>query len=55
MGCTGAMSTQYIEEPAGCWEDSLTFYQETGVPVALDESLDVAMRQVSWDSCFPVL
>ena len=28
------------------WEDSLTFYQETGVPIALDESLEHALCQV---------
>ncbi len=38
---------QYIEEPVNSLEDGLTFYQETGVPIALDESLDHAMRQVS--------
>ena len=38
---------QYIEEPGESLEDSLTFFQETGVPIALDESLDHAMRQVS--------
>lgn len=36
---------QYIEEPTSCWEDSLVFYQETGVPIALDETLDHAMRR----------
>ena len=36
---------QYIEEPTSCWEDSLVFYQETGVPIALDETLDHAMRK----------
>ena len=42
---------QYIEEPVNSLEDGLTFYQETGVPIALDESLDHAMRQVSRQSC----
>ena len=37
---------QYIEEPVASWEDSLTFYQETGVPIALDESLEHALCQV---------
>ena len=35
---------QYIEEPTSCWEDSLQFFQETGVPIALDETLDAAMQ-----------
>ena len=35
---------QYIEEPASSWEDSLRFFQETGIPVALDETLDAAMQ-----------
>ncbi len=42
---------QYVEEPVETLEDSLVFYQETGVPIALDESLDHAMRQVSPQSC----
>ena len=39
-----ALRLQYIEEPTSSWEDSLRFYQETGVPVALDETLDAAMQ-----------
>ena len=35
---------QYIEEPTSCWEDNIRFYQETGVPIALDETLDAAMQ-----------
>ena len=39
-----ALHLQYIEEPTSSWEDSLRFYQETGVPIALDETLDAAMQ-----------
>ena len=39
-----ALHMQYIEEPTSSWEDSLQFYQETGVPIALDESLDTGMQ-----------
>ena len=35
---------QYIEEPTSSWEDGLRLFQETGVPIALDETLDAAMQ-----------
>ena len=31
---------QYVEEPVGLLENSLRFSRETGIPIALDETLD---------------
>ena len=35
-----AARLQYIEEPVACTADLPAFYQRTGIPLALDESVD---------------
>ena len=38
---------EYVEEPVACLEDLAAFHCTTGVPVALDESVDDATRRAS--------
>lgn len=43
MSCVhGVCGLQYVEEPAASLADSLRFSAETGIPIALDETLDQA-------------
>ena len=42
------MSLEYVEEPLQNPEDLLGFYEETGVPVGLDESVDDGLVGPAW-------